>query len=47
MAAIMMIAAIAYAIQLSAINQLGIDDFLCLILAGAHEAYPLHLIGGW
>ncbi len=41
----MTIAALSYAFQLSAINQLGVDDLLGLVLAGVHEAYPLHLIG--
>ena len=45
-AAIVTIAALPYTIQLSGIDQLGIDDLLGLIPAGVHEAYPLHLIGG-
>lgn len=42
----MTIAALSYVIQLSATDQLGVDDLLGLILAGVHDAYPLHLIGG-
>lgn len=45
-AAIVMIAALSYTIRLSAIDQLGIDDLLGLVLAGVHEAHPRHLIGG-
>ena len=41
-----MIAALAYVIRLSAMDQLGIDDLPGLVLAGVQEAYPLHLIGG-
>ena len=43
---IVTIAALSYVIRLSAIDQLGIDDLLGLVLAGVHEANPLHLIGG-
>ena len=42
----MTIAALSYVIRLSAIDQLGIDDLLGLVLAGIHEAYLFHLIGG-
>lgn len=43
----MTIAALSYVIRLSAIDQIGVDDLLCLILAGIYEAHPLHLIGGF
>ena len=42
----MTIAALSCAIRLSAMDQLGIDDLLGLVLAGVHEAHPRHLIGG-
>ena len=44
--AIVTIAALSYTFQLSDVNQLGIDNLLGLVLAGVHEANPLHLIGG-